>query len=257
MPSLFRIGFEVSNTEFPNYATLASQKGLDLIGERVLDIDSSSVFIRGETSVTSRFYFEYGLTVANDFYTDQKVIKVDGLYSEDKRADTLTFLSSRIDYFMPETKVDSLWSITEEGISVKTNLSLEMKLKTRDSNQNYYDTQQLYYFPRYYNYTEVTLIPAAHFKFEPGHLVFSIGVDLTTRTYGGRMAQNKAGEYQDDNLFTNDVTLFTQLSYPLSKYFRISILADYHKATSNNGFETYYSYSYTSSNYLVGLSYEY
>ena len=72
-----------------------------------------------------------------------------------------------------------------------------------------------------------------------------------------RVFNKTGGEYLKDELYTTDTTFFTQIAYPVSKHFRVLMIADFRKAKSNNDFEAFYNYSYSSNNYLVGLSYAY
>ena len=136
-------------------------------------------------------------------------------------------------------------------------LSLGWTLAT--SNQNNFDAQRTQYVPQYYNYNELRLSPSFKALFGPGKspIVASLSGTYSLRRYPHRLVQNETGVYQSDKIDTSSWMMSSSLTYPMAPHFSLMFNVQYGRASSNQGFEQYYKYNYSVTNYLFGFSYDF
>ena len=135
-------------------------------------------------------------------------------------------------------------SVTNFSISLpiegeKQSWDLAYDLESRDSNLNYFDSQDLTYIPDYNDYAEHAFVLSFGYNFDGPWWVLkkpqlTLGASATARVYAQRLAKNDKGEYttakEIDNTFGFDLGFNTPLASFLSAYLKV----DFQGHRSNN-----------------------
>jgi hypothetical protein len=111
----------------------------------------------------------------------------------------------------------------------------------------------------YYNYTEFGFEPWLRVSMgdEREPVTLSLAGDWTRRSYSHRPVQDSAGAYMGETLRQRTWTFTATLSYPLAPRLSALFNLQHGRAGSNQGFQSFYAYDYSATNYLMGLSWEY
>ena len=88
-------------------------------------------------------------------------------------------------------------------------------------------------------------------------VVWSLGLDWTRRRYSNRPVRDASGVYGSDWLKQTSWTLRTSLSYPMAPRLSVLVSLEHGQSSSNQGFERFYNYNYSATNYMMGFSYDY
>ena len=146
-------------------------------------------------------------------------------------------------------------------ITPRARLSAALSIGFTDtvSNQGSYDAGNARFLPGFYNFTEYSAGPELRLSLgdEREPIALSLAGSFSHRRYPNRPAQDGAGAYGAQTLYQRNWTISTTLSYPMAPRLRLLFNLQAGKASSNQGFEQFYSYNYSATNYLMGFSYEY
>ncbi len=246
-------GMRFYNITYPNYQSLASEIGLELMGKNVLDNKSADVFINGEIFWNSKYFTHWKFTHTRSDYDDQKIITSSAEYSDEKRNDRINNFAIGLN-FNPDRKY--YLGFEEDGY-YKIYSGIDLVFKKKTSNQNHFDTEFLMFIPHFYSYNQVKLIPSVTFKFIPGNTNITLGCNFSYKNYPDRLAQNALGQYTDDELRSQSNSIMLNLSSPINERIYMDLGCSYKKTSSNMKYETFYQYNYSTADYSMGISYRY
>lgn len=254
-PYSVRFGYGWSTTQFPNYTSLESESAYDfrgqplareLVGDEVLNTNihmltaGLSAPLRGWAVIDARLVFE------RRGFPNQPLADAAGDLTSDNREDFVTLLGGAVRVpFEPDP------SVRIEG-------SLGLRVADSVSNQGSYDASQAKFTPRYYNYVEFGVSPGVRVSMGDTRqpIVWSMEMDWSRRRYSNRPIQDEAGVYREESLSQRAWTLSTTLSYPMAPRLRVLFNLQHGRAASNQGFEQFYNYNYSATNYMIGFSYD-
>lgn len=245
-----RVGADYYRTTFGNFESLSSQQfgaeinsGKDVLDFRALDATAGADLSIGPKAVLSGYLLE-----SNRNFPDQKIVKLDGTYSNDLRKDTYLYASLGYRHQLPTL---ALFKMGVESLA-----GLDATYLWQDSNQNNYDASQTKFNKNYYDYSQVGLGPLVNFRFKE-KLTLGFSYLYEMRSYADRPSQNADGTYKSKTISTNTSTFRISTGYPIVKGLSAQIQVALQHATSNMDYETVYRYNYSSSNIFGGLSYQF
>lgn len=250
-PFALRMTADYYKVSYPNYNSLESQAaaGLsrELAGGRVLDNDNAAFSISLDGPVGRRLIAEGTIYANYARFGEQHVVDPAGSLTAPTRGDITTSVSAGVK--MP----------TELNSDLRLLPALNVGYTYNTSNQNSYDAQRTQWIPFYYNYGEWRLSPSLKALFGPvkSPIVASLGYTYWKRVYPHRLNQDANGSYQTDNIRTNNWMISTSLNYPMAPHFSLLFNLQHGKSSSNQGYQQFYTYNYTATNYLFGFSYDY
>lgn len=245
-----RLGGDYYTLLFPNYNSLESRQSADLsrelAGDEVLNSNNLSGTLGGSAKLPLDMKLDVGYIYTKRNYTDQTVVLLSGLLSDDKRGDIIHI--GTLSYLAPVLKNDSLKIIA----------AYDDVFTINNSNQNHYDARKTTFIENYYDYTSNYYGPAFTFLLgkKPYAVTLSYGFEL--KTYKERPVQDKNGTYDlTRNIWSETQNGTVSFVYPVSDGFKLRISSTYLRERSNMGYEELFTYEYDSANYLMGFSYEY
>jgi hypothetical protein len=147
----------------------------------------------------------------------------------------------------------------ELGAEAKLLSGVRVSASNLVSNQNSYDARRTQFLPKYYNYTQFGMGPEAKLVWgdERQPITWSASAGWSHRRYPHRPTQDASGTYQSATLDQDNWTFSTTLSYPMAPRFKLLFNLQHGRTESNQGFEQFYSYNYSATNYMFGFSYDY
>lgn len=252
IPWTIRAGVGSYSVFFPNYKSLASKFGQELCGEQVFNTHDTEVFVSGEVFFNDRIYMNWGLNSLESRYNDQKIVTLSGEYINETRTDQIGSLSYGISY-----TPDHIYQTWGQAAEFRSRAQLNIKVKNRISNQNHYDTENLIYIAKYYDYQQVKITPSIRFQFLPSNNELNFTYGYSNKEYPERIAQSNDGNYSKEKILSQGNLYNITFLYILSKGLSLSVSGSFQRITSNMKYEKLYKYNYNTANYLVGISYEY
>lgn len=234
--------------KFPNYQSLSSEQGTEIMGDRVFDNNTLQIGVNGTLFFRNKKdFFRGSCYIAGSNYTDQKIVASDGSYSSEKRGDTVLNFDTRV-VFNPE-KVKN----------IDYHIGLKLGVRRKTSNQNHYDPDFYQFIPKFYDYSQLDLGPYFIFKLEPSDATLMLGYIYSSKNYNERPAQDAGGNYLTEKMYWGVSTISLQVNYPVKKVrgMQFFLGANYCKYQSNMLYEKYYKYNFTTLNFLLGATYEY
>ena len=254
-PFSVRAGFSYFMTHYPNYTSLESQAALDfqgqplareLVGDNVLDAHGQMLNLAGELPWRG-LLLESGYTFMHQRFGEQRVVNEAGLLDDASRNDYLHALNAGVRYPV------------KFGPRLKGAASFDMAFALSHSNQNNYDAQRTRFIAGHYDYRELRFSPGARLSVgdQDWPTTFSLNASVALRSYPNRPIQDSAGTYQGDSFSQTNYMLSFTAARPVAPRFKALFNVQYGIARSNQEFEQFYSYNYSATNYLFGLSYEY
>lgn len=242
-----RAGFDQFTLAFPNYQSLESsstEHGREFAGKDRLNCNNmmmSAKFINALGKVGT----ELGYSSILKNFTDQYVLQPDSTFSSAKRADSFSMINLSLSY--PFKILNTVGMVAGVGcISI-----------TNDSNQAHEDSKKPY-LANYYDYTQLVINPSLNFLLGSKPWILSLSGMMGTKNYSDRPAQDENGNYSDtEKIYVNEYIVSMGVVYPISKEFKLRLSGNYIKDSSNTKYTAVYSYSYESTNYLMGFSYEF
>lgn len=242
------IGYRVSDFKFPNYTTLSSQEGKELMGVNTFDNNLNRIFLNSTFSIMRTRYRRCYLNFDADFdtvkYSDQKIANSDGGYNSDKRSDNVISAAPTIVYTTYDFERDNT-------------VGLKIAYAGKSSNQNNYDVDNLKFISHFFDYAQTGIEPFFIVKFHPKEIRLKVGYAIDTKNYTDRLPQDENGDYTAEKTYTRKSTLNMGLVYPFSKKWELSFLFLTSNNSSNMKYEKYYKYNFNSASLFFGLSYEY
>ncbi|MEW6555916.1 MAG: hypothetical protein AB1349_01005 [Elusimicrobiota bacterium] len=247
-----RIGYDFYMMNYPNYASLVTtyQTSIDTAtyteisqnaGEDVLDYSAHELFVETlyKFSETTLGKLSYNIALKN--FTDQTIVEESGSFTSDKRNDLVHLLTL--------------------GISQKlrrVSVALYDTIQIYTSNQNSYDANRTQFNANYYNFVQNSISPALTFALgKSGTTKLNLWWEIVTRVYQDRPAQDESGNYQTAKITQTTNTTGVSLAIPVYKMLSLKTAASYRGSVSNNKYEANYRYNYNTSNYFVGINWEY
>lgn len=236
---------------FPNYESLASQRGLDLMGQEVVDSSNTRFSVFADFRAGENSVVQVRVAHEQSSYRDQRIISDTGDYSADRREDRT-----------PEVGIELRqgWPGREPGVFgqvVNTYLHLGAGLKFKRSNQNFYDPEVFTFIGEYYDYNRVELTPTLTFTTAPADVDLSIGYRYSSKAYPNRLTQDADGYYQDEKLKVTMHEGNAAVGYEYAKGLRFSVSGAYQSVGSTTDYHRLYSYSYKTAHAMFGVTYEY
>jgi hypothetical protein len=255
-PFGLRMGVDFFETRFPNYSSLESQVATsfqgqslarELVGDHVLDTRSMMVTAAVDGPVSDRFIVEGSAGLLYQRFPNQHVVSAAGDLVSPLREDVITMLGSS--FKMPG----------ELNSDLRLLGSLDLGLTYESSNQNSYDATQAQFIRFYYNYGELKVGPNVKFLFGPVReaTVLSFGATYWHRRYPYRQLQDSSGAYVGGATHMNNWMVNSSVTYPMAPHFSLVFNVQYGRGTSNQTYEQFYKYNYSTTNYLFGFSYDY
>lgn len=253
-PFSVRAGYDYYQIRFPNYVSLESQAqaqpgeklARELAGARVIDSTNHALYAGGSVEVPWRSFLEGTYTATFRSFPEQHVVTETGDLAGSTRRDTAQSLSLA-------------WRVPREAGGWRTVAGLSAQFLRNDSNQNSYDAQRTKFLDGYYD------SKAARGSIEVG-VSKKLGERRTAQAkasaglgqvrYPGRIVQDASGLYRSGAVSQTERVLSAAFSYPIAPHFLWSLQAGYGRQTSNQDFEKLYRYNFTTTNYLMGFSYE-
>ena len=255
-PFSVHFGLDYYQTHFLNYTSLESQTATafqgqslarELVGDYVLDTQNVLFMAGAEGPLAERLILEGSAAVMYQRFPEQHLIDPSGNLTAPLREDVITTLGA------------SLKMPAELNSDLRLLGSLDTAVSYESSNQNSYDATQLKYIPYYYNYGEVRVGPNVKLLIGPPRqaTVLSLGGTYWYRRYPYRQTQNSSGLYQGGSTHMNNFMVNSSLTYPMAPRFSLVLNVQYGRGTSNQTFEQFYKYNYTTTSYLIGFNYDF
>ncbi|MHB2025853.1 MAG: hypothetical protein ACYCPQ_04345 [Elusimicrobiota bacterium] len=255
-PFSVRFGIDYYQVHFPNYTTLESQTATsfqgqslarELVGNYVLDSQDILLSASADAPILGKLVLVGRADLLYAQYPDQHVVDNSDNLESSLRSDVTPIIGTGIKY---------PWQI---GDGIKALGAFNVDYSYVSSNQNSFDASQTQYIPYFYNYGQLTVSP--DFKIFIGPDKNPITCDLSVTwwydRYPHRPIQDAAGAYLGQDLYTNNWMLETSLNYPMAEHFNLVFNVQYGQGTSNNQFQNFYQYSFTTATYMFGFSYDY
>ncbi|MFA6030150.1 MAG: hypothetical protein WC969_09870 [Elusimicrobiota bacterium] len=260
-PFSLRVGYDFYYVRFPNYQSLESKSGTDPLGnplgretagKNVLDT------INNQVSVTLTRPYPYddpkvSLSASYSLlwqkFPDQKLVDAAGQYKNANRQD-----------FSQSAGLGATYPRSFRSDTVRVTGGFQLGLAYNGSNQNTYDAGQTKYVPDSYSYTQYSMGPSVSVAWgDDMKMPQTAGLAMTwSRTqYAGRLVQDANGLYQDSAQYQSRYLVGMNYSYPVAPHFRLNAQANFLMARSNMTYEKTYKYSYNTSSYLFGFTYDY
>ncbi|MBI3551756.1 MAG: hypothetical protein HY077_04500 [Elusimicrobia bacterium] len=255
-PFSFHAGGDYFELHFPNYTSLESQAATnfggqslarELVGNRVIDTQNAMLGLGVSAPIQDRFVVEGGGRVLYQHFPNQHLVDATGNLTTPLRDDVATTLSG------------SLKMPVEFNADLRTLGALDLSGTYNSSNQNNFDASQTKFIPYFYNYGEVKVAPS--FKLLVGSprqpIVLGLSAAYWYRRYPYRPTQDPAGAYLSDHIHTNNWMTGANLNYPMAPHFSLVFDFNYGRGSSNQQFEQFFKYNYSTSNYWFGFNYLY
>lgn len=254
-PHSLRASLDWFDAAYPNYTSLESQAALqfagqplarELVGDRVLDRSGLRAGIAFDLPAGERVRLDAGLSTVWSRYGRQKVVDEGGQFEDAARQDLLTSLSL-------VARMPHEWNADLRALG-----SLSLGLGVMSSNQNGYDATRGRFLASFYDYRELSVLPALKLLIGPARAPVSVDVSIgwRRRTYGGRPAQDESGAYSGGPLSTTEWTGAGTLTYPIVKRFSLVFTLERASARSNQRFERFYRYAYEATSALAGFRWD-
>ncbi len=236
---------------FPNYETLESSvaaagMGREQAGKKTLDSNSLSFTLSGE-DFFGKTRATAGFSYTSRAYPDQPLVGADGSFTSSKRGDTVTSISAGA------TRPFLFRNVRFVG-------ALDAQYALNDSNQGNYDVSDPMaprYTADYYDYTLAGVFPSLTVLLGQRPAALTLSAGMTRQNYGSRKAMDVSGVPLAENVHISETIFGVTFIYPVTKELRLRVTVNTVDASSNMKYAGSYAYNYSSSNYLMGFSYEF
>lgn len=245
----YKESFDFFTVDYPNYSSLLSY------AQTVIDTTTYSELSRnaGKDVLNSRNYraefsytvfpkdlnLTYNLSLTYKDYYDQSVVNDIGGFKSDKRKDLLTD-----------------FGINLNKDSKKGYIGLEFNFCWLNSNQNSYDASRTKYIDDSYSYLSFNITPKIQLNLKDKGS-FSYSFAYTRLNYLGRLVQDVDGNYLSSKIYQNFYINSFSLKYALIKNLYSKAIYSYQVVDSNMRYEAGYRYNYKSSNFMLGIDWEF
>lgn len=236
------LSFSQYTVHFPNYQSLASAfdtetVGLENVGKDTQNYKTTELLAEIEIELKPGLFLKPAYIYTHKMFLDQRLPTLTGIFGKEKRRDKIQEISL------------SLNGKRKVGFGISYDLLIN------NSNQNHYNAEKCQFLSNFYDYKEHTLNPSITFYLASTEL--SLSYSYIYKKYKDRPKQDTDGNYLEEKLYLKNHILNLCVSHPLTDRLFLKADASYKKSSSNMEYEDLYSYNYSSSNYLFGVSYEY
>lgn len=257
-PFSVKLGVNYFQTHFRNYTTLESRIATqfqgqslarELVGDHILDTKNFLFTASIEAPLAERLIIEGFSSFMYGRFPQQRLVAPSGDLSSPLREDVTTSLGAS--FKMP----------AELNSDLRLLGTLDFTGAYTSSNQNSFDATQTRFIPYYYNFGQVSVAPGVRFVLGPVKQATVVGLSATYwyRRYPYRNTQDPgSGAYQDGtSTHMHNWMLNATATYPMAPHFSLVFNVQHGRAQSNQSFQQFYRYNYTTTNYLFGFSYDY
>ena len=245
-----RVGYDFYTMSYPNYSSLVSQSAVVIdtatfteisenAGEDVLDYSTHELFVEALHSFNETTIGKISYDISYKNFKDQTLVKSDGSFSSKKRNDLVHLLTLGVAKNLP-----------------KITAALYNSVQYYNSNQNSYDANRTRYNSNYYDFIQDNVTPSLTFNLKNNSRL-NLWWDIAYRKYSRRPSQDEEGNYKTSEISQVTNTTGLSLIIPVYKSVSVKTAANYRDASSNNRYEANYRYNYNTSNYFVGMNWEY
>lgn len=259
-PFTYRFGYDFFYTRFPNFKSLESKSGTDATGNplgretagvRTLDTLNQQLSF----TVTRPIPYEKPVVALTAGYRllwqkfhDQPLVNLAGQFRSENRQDFTNSLTA-----------SAVHPREAFGGKARLGIGLNSGFNYTGSNQNTYDAGQTRFIADAYSNWSLTLGPSLSVGWGPKEspTTASTGLTWTRQSYFGRLVQDANGLYQSDTQTHDRYQLSFGYGTPIATNFRLLAQANFLWVDSNMRYEKTYKYTYNTSNYLLGFSYDY
>jgi hypothetical protein len=259
-PFTYRFGYDFFYTRFPNFKSLESKSGVDATGNplgretagvRTLDTLNSQLSF----TVTRPIPYEKPVVALTAGYRllwqkfhDQPLVNLAGQFVNENRQDFTNSLTA-----------SAVHPREAFGGKARLGIGFNSGFNYTGSNQNTYDAGQTRFIADAYSNWSLTLGPSLAVGWGPKETptTASAGLTWTRQSYFGRLVQDANGLYQNDTQNHDRYQLSFGFGTPIATNFRLLAQANFLWVDSNMRYEKTYKYTYNTSNYLLGFSYDY
>jgi hypothetical protein len=254
IPWTWQLSYDLYYTHYPHFQSLTSQYGTEQTapnpGSQILDTVTNQFGWRNEYDLpnfVSAWIF-YSISFVD--FTDQKVVQSQGQFLSTNRTDTDQTLN------VGASKRYDDWQFLGR---VRPVAALNFTLADQLSNQNDFDASpsELKYTAGYYDYWEAHLSPSLTTTFLATKTVARLSVDLATRYYTGRLAQNADESYTGNKLHQYTESVSFDAEQPVWKDLTLKTRIAWSNTTSNTTYEQTYVYNYNDFNYFAGFGWKF
>lgn len=264
-PFSMRFVVDFYRVRFPNYKTLESAAKTDPQGNP-LNRELASKNVLDTYNYSASFHLtrpipfddpKVALSVsASSLYQkfiDQRLINQEGQVTTTKpfgRKDYMQSLSATVAY----PKEIKLWDK-----DFRHNSAFTVTAAHNGSNQNTFDAARTRFVFDAYSYYSYGLGPSYNLAWGDAKRPASASLSFMYKRlqYVGRLAQNADGLYNAKNQWQDTYTAALGYSYPFAHGLNVKAQTSALWATSNMAYEKTYLYTYRTTNYMLGFTYEY
>lgn len=248
------LGYSFYYNEFPNFRSRSSRFEGELesrsAGVKILDNQADYIEFKAEHRLSEKWRAENGVIYARRRFKDQRVIENPGLFIPDERTDNEIRFETGATYLFGSSKA-------KRTPHLNRRLNLEANYQVRRSNQNHFDTTRLFFTPHYYDFVQKGLIVNGQWAFSRLPIQVSLKYNYEVRDYRTRLVQDAFGTHDNETISQWTHLWTANVSYQLGKGFSVRFLRNQRRTKSNTHYERFYRYNFTTSNYLIGVSYEF
>lgn len=259
-PFSYRLGYDFFYTRFPNFKSLESKSGIDATGNA---LGRETAGVRTLDTLNQQLSF----TVTRPVPYDQPVVALTAGYSllwQKFHDQPLVNLAGQ---FQNENRQDFTNSLSASVLHPREILSgrarmgvgFNSRFNYTGSNQNTYDAGQTRFIADAYSNWSLSMGPSVGVSWGPKETpsTANMGLTWTRQSYFGRLVQDPNGLYQSDTQNHDRYQFSIGYGMPIAQNFRMLAQANFLWVDSNMRYEKTYKYSYNTSNYLLGFSYDY
>ncbi len=251
-PHALRASLDWFDAAYPNYTSLESQAALqfagqpiarELVGDSVLDRSGLRLGLAWDVPIGERLRLDSAFSSVWSRYPRQKVVNDAGQFDDVAREDLLSAMTLA-------ARMPHEWNADLSALA-----SLTLRAGFLSSNQNGYDASRGRFLARFYDYNELSILPAVKILFGPTRepVSLDLGLGWRKRSYLARAAQDGTGVYGGGSLYTTEWTLTSTLTYPIARRFSLLFNVERVSASSNQRFEHFYRYAYEATTVLAGV----
>lgn len=254
IPWTWQLSYDLYYTHYPHFQSLTTQFNTEQAapnpGARILDTVSNQFGYRSEYDLPGFVSAWLYYSISFISFTDQKVVQSQGQFLTTNRSDAYQSLN------LGASKRFNDWPVCGR---VRPVAALSVTLADNISNQNSFDADpaRLKFMGAYYDYWEARVSPSLTTMFLATKTALRVGLDFSSRSYTGRLAQNSNGTYKGDKLqqFTEGVSI--DVSHPIWKSLDLKARAAWSNTSANTAYEQTYQYNYHDYNYFAGVGWKF
>jgi len=248
------LGFQHYKREYPNFASLISETGLDLASgaeqePHEKDYHGTIGKVGYNWAKPLGFSWETEYTLLYKDLDDKKVVDLNGILTSEGQEDYMHSLDL------------NFWHTLD--IDGGLRLGLDLNGTIYESNQNYWDEGIAGFFsPQkytddYYDYVSYRIRPNISYTFALFPLTPSISYAYKRTEYTDRQAKYSNGDYTNDDQYDTEHEIEVSLRYDFTDNWSVKGLWQTIVADSNTKDERVYQYDYQIDTFAIGVMFKY